>query len=270
VAWRLPYVQFNDAGATWPCLTFDCDNREAMADGLCDLPPYGWLVPTERGAHVTWVLAAPVAKHAAAREAPRRYLTAVSEYFHHRLGADPSFAGLSRNPLHSDAGTVWGSPAPYSLGQLASVIPFNWQRPRVPQTGIGRNRAMFEAGMKWAGDERNRYLPVLRMLQSIRDRVCGAFEADHPYTVSEMRATARYIERRRARWERDGWHKPAWLAKQRNIALIGGEKRRAGKADRDLAIIKAVADGMSMRAVARLHGLTVSTVHYIAHREGVR
>jgi len=31
-----------------------------------------------------------------------------------------------------------------------------------------------------------------------------------------------------------------------------------------------VADGMSMRAVARLHGLTVSTVHYIAHREGVR
>ena len=67
-------------------MTFDCDNRQAMAARLDDLPPYSWLVWTRRGGHVTWtLLAAPVGKHKAARGAPEAYLTGVSEFYHLRL-----------------------------------------------------------------------------------------------------------------------------------------------------------------------------------------
>ena len=65
-----------------------------------------WLVRTRRGGHVTWALAVPVGKHQ--RAAPEAYLSDVAEYYHLALGADPAFGGLSRNPAHPKADTVWG------------------------------------------------------------------------------------------------------------------------------------------------------------------
>ena len=107
-AWKYEYIVLADAGATWATMTFDCDNRQAMAAGLDDLPLYSWFVRTRRGGHVSWALAVPVGKHQAARAAPEAYLSAVAEYYHHELGADPAFGGLSRNPVHPKADTVWG------------------------------------------------------------------------------------------------------------------------------------------------------------------
>ena len=98
-AWAYPYLETTDAGATWATLTYDCDNRQAMASGLSELPPWNWFVETTRGAHVTWALAVPVAKHAAARAAPETYLSHVAEYYHAALGADPAFNGCSEETL---------------------------------------------------------------------------------------------------------------------------------------------------------------------------
>ena len=39
-AWDFSHIVLDDAGATWATMTFDCDNRQAMAAGLGDLPPY--------------------------------------------------------------------------------------------------------------------------------------------------------------------------------------------------------------------------------------
>ena len=64
-AWSFPYIVLDDAGATWATITLDCDNRQAMAASLDDLPPFSWLVRTRRGAHVTWTLSIPVGKHQA-------------------------------------------------------------------------------------------------------------------------------------------------------------------------------------------------------------
>ena len=84
---------------------------------------------------------------------------------------------------------------------------------------------------------------------------------------NELGYMARSIERYRLKWQRDG-HAPWWIAKQRRVALIGGEKRRAVTADRDAAIVEAVTvDGQSLRAVAREHGLTHQAVHHIVRRE---
>ena len=114
-AWDFCYIVLEDAGATWATITFDCDTRQAMAAGLDDLPPYPWLVRTRRGGHVSWALAVPVGKQQAARAGPEAYLAAVAEYFHHALGADPAFGGLSRNPAHPKA-------TPFGAGALRTRL----------------------------------------------------------------------------------------------------------------------------------------------------
>ena len=179
-------------GATWATMTFDCDNRQAMAAGLDDLPLYSWFVRTRRGGHVSWALAVPVGKHQAARAAPEAYLSAVAEYYHHALGADPAFGGLSRNPAHPKADTVWGRRKPYSLDELSSVIPFNWRKPRIAQTGIGRNRDLFMATCR--GDRRRAGADHGTCAESGRGRRIRAFE---PLPDSEVAGIARSVERYR-------------------------------------------------------------------------
>ena len=169
-AWSFPYIVLDDAGATWATITLDCDNRQAMAASLDDLPPFSWLVRTRRGAHVTWTLSIPVGKHQAARAAPEAYLSAVAEYYHHALDADPAFGGLSRNPAHPKADTVWGRRKPYSLDELSSIIPFNWRKPRIAQTGIGRNRDLFMATCR--GD---RGVSALTMAHALNRDVADAY-----------------------------------------------------------------------------------------------
>ena len=267
-AWGYMYIDQSDAGVVWATLTYDCDDRQALGDGLQELPPPNWITRTQRGGHCTWCLAVPVAKHGAARAAPEQYLARIAEYFHHALGADPSFSGLGRNPAHPDADTIWGRSEPYSMDELAAVIPHGWRRPQVPQTGVGRNCMMHDGGMRWAGRWENRDIAVIVALHTIREEVCGLFpDADHPYTIQEMEATAKVIEGYRAEWLRQGWHKPEYLDEKSRKGRKSGEVRRSRTAARDEAIVMAVASGVSRRAVAREHGLTDGAVRHIVNRD---
>ena len=225
-AWDFGYIVLDDAGATWATMTFDCDNRQAMAAGLDDLPPYSWFVRTRRGGHVSWALAVPVGKHQAARAAPEAYLSAVAEYYHHALGADPAFGGLSRNPAHPKADTVWGRRKPYSLDELSSVIPFNWRKPRIAQTGIGRNRDLFMATCR--GD---RGVPALTMAHALNRDVADAYGRE-PLPDSEVAGIARSVERYRRKWEQQG-HRSAWLARQaaRSAKQTGKARKRSASPD---------------------------------------
>lgn len=222
-AWAFPYIAIADAGSVWATITFDCDDRAAMAAGLADLPLYNWVTWTPRGAHLTWCLATPVAKHKAARAAPERYLAHIAEYYHAALGADPSFGGLARNPTHYDQTTTWGATEPYTMDQLHSVLPFNWKKPRLAVSTIGRNHDLFMAVCR-----ADRAIPALvvahTMAQDVRDKYP---DANHAFGDAEIAGIARSVERCRAKWDRQG-HKPAWLAKQRaRSARQTGKARKA-------------------------------------------
>ena len=52
--------------------------------------------------------------------------------------------------------TLWLRKDPYSLGELARVIPFGWRRPTVSRTGVGRNCDLFQSLIRWAGCPENR------------------------------------------------------------------------------------------------------------------
>ena len=121
--------------------------------------------------HIVWCLDEPVHRYPAARIDPLRYLAGIAEYYAHAVGADPAYSGvLAHNPAPLFKGpyrTTWGREEPYTLDQLASVIPFNWEPPTVRQTGVGRNVDLFEAGCRWAGRPMNKNLTVLPALMAV-------------------------------------------------------------------------------------------------------
>ena len=232
-AWRYPEVQYGDAGSSIAALVLDCDDPRAMGLGLPDLPPFNWMVerPANRHAHVVWTLDRPVHRYPSARPGPLRRFTHVAEYYASAVSADPGYAGvLAHNPAPRLKGgpyrTHWGREAPYNLDQLASVIPFGWEPPKLRRTATGRNCDLFEAGIRWAARPINARLDVLPALMAVNQ------EFAHPLPLSEVQATARSIERYRKEWERRGWHCPRWIARQaargRKGGIASGKARRPG------------------------------------------
>ncbi len=228
-AWSFPEVEYGNAGSSVAALVLDCDDPAALARGMADLPPPNWKVtrPANDHAHVAWTLATPVHRYPAARPEPLRLLAGVAEYYASATGADPGYSGvLSHNPAprlrQSDYVTTWGREEPYTLDQLATVIPFGWEPPTLRQTGIGRNVDLFEAGMRWAGRKVHEDISVVLALLVVNEQF------DHPLPFSEVLATARSIEKYRERWAARGWHRPAWIARQAARGKASGRARRPG------------------------------------------
>ena len=139
------------------------------------------------------------------------YLRHVSEFLHDELDADPRYSHtLTANPAAPPEGktTIWGTAKPYELGELSKVVPFNWKAPRVAQSGVGRNVDLYRDLMAWAGQKVNADLPALAAAH-VRN---GEFE--HPLSAAEVAATARSVERYRARWAVRGWHSRRFIARQ--------------------------------------------------------
>ena len=179
--------------------------------------------PDNGHSHAVWTLAVPVHKYPKARRGPLDYLTAIAEFYALTLGADTGYNGvLVHNPTATDYETRWGPELPYPLEQLARVIPFGWRAPDVRQTGVGRNCDLFQAGMAWAGREANARLDVFAALLIVNQRFA------HPLPLSEVRTTARSIDKYRERWTARGWHAPRWLARQAGRGQRSGAVRRVG------------------------------------------
>ena len=227
-AWQYPELEYGNAGSSVAALVLDCDNPQASAEGLFDLPPPNWIVwrPANDHAHVCWTLAYPVHRYPEARIGPLRYLAHIAEYYAYAVGADPSYAGvLAHNPVltrWTPYETVWGWKESRTLQQYAEVIPVGWKPPKVRQTGVGRNVALFEAGMQWAGREANAALPVLPALMLLNQNFTP------PLPPSEVEAAAKSIEKYRKRWAAHGQHCPRWLAKQAARGRASGRARFEG------------------------------------------
>ena len=227
-AWRYPELEYGKAGSSYAALVLDCDDPAALKRGMGDLPDPNWIVwrLSNHHAHVAWTLANPVHQHATSRLEPLRYLAWIAEYYAHAVGADPGYAGvLAHNPApryRTEYSTTWGCRTPYTLGDLANVIPFGWEPPKVRQTGVGRNVDLFESLLKWAARHENINVTVLSAAMIINQQFTS------PLTQSEVAATARSVERYREQWAARGWHCPRWIAKQSSRGKASGKARRHG------------------------------------------
>ena len=237
-AWNFPSIELR-AGNSWPVIILDCDGRDAtlrLADayisGRVSWP--NWVVTrsSSGGSHGVWCLGKPVHRGERARQSPLNQLARVSEYMAELVGADSGYAGvLTHNPMSRAHGpglrTTWGRREPYQLGELAEVIPFGWRKPKIPRTDAGRNSAIFESLMRWAGSPANAGIAVLAAANVQNDQY-----RNHPLgplDLGELAGIAKSVERYRARWAARGWHRPEWIERQRDRGRAGGLRPKRGK-----------------------------------------
>ena len=218
-AWSFSSVEFRSATA-FTTLVLDLDGLDGYCRGMLKVlereimcPNFAtWRSGGDRpgGAHFFWCLERPVLRGAGARQRPLKLLARVSEYMGQVVGSDVGYNGvLAHNPMTPDPGqhlkTEWMRKRPYSLDELAEVIPFGWKRPTVPRTAIGRNWMTVLALLKWAGSPVNQHLPVLPAAMSIYPQIMASFPgAGHPFPVSEVEGIAASVERIRSQWKAKG------------------------------------------------------------------
>ena len=161
-AWQYPELEYGNAGSSFAALVLDCDRPKAWRVGVCDLPPYSWLVlrPANDHAHIVWCLAEPVHRYPAARIDPLRYLAGIAEYYAHAVGADPAYSGvLAHNPAPLFKGpyrTTWGREAAlHPRTSSRTVIPFNWDAAYRPADKRGPQRRSIRGrdAMGWSSSE---------------------------------------------------------------------------------------------------------------------
>ena len=156
--------------------------------------------------------------------------------------------------------TNWLRKDPYSLGELARVIPFGWRRPTVSRTGVGRNCDLFQSLIRWAGCPENRENDCLAAAHVINQ----SFEL--PLPDSEVAGIAASVERYRKNWSYYTPTQRTLWGRERGIK--SGEARLKLTADRDKTIVQAVSEGRSLRDVAGEYGLSHVAVWKIVNRGG--
>ncbi len=220
--WNYQLVEWSRTGNSYAALGFDCDSLEAVERaaascmGAGDLPTPNIYASRTASGHVQvfYLLDRPVHRGEQARAKPLTYLARVSEFYRATLGADPGYMGvLSSNPVHGDYQTSYPHSTPYTLDQLAGVIPKGWRIPRVPTTGEGKNCSLFAALCKLAlGCSDDGLLTWALKLNS---------EFDPHLPDGEVRGAWKSVCRYRARWRVQG-HQQAWLFRQAARGRKGG------------------------------------------------
>ena len=272
-AWRFPEIELR-AGNSWPALILDLDGANALerlvyAADRGDVLQPNWIVTRRRGGgtHAVWNLRVPVHRGPGTKARPMKALARIAEYYADTLNADRGYrAVLTHNPMAAAHGprlvTTWGRLDPYRLGELGEVLPFGWRRPAVPATTIGRNCALFDALMRWAGSPSNAAFEVLPAAIASNQRFAVPLPAD------EVRGIAKSVERYRTRWKARGQF---YTPDQRTLwgqtrGVRSGQARRKRTADRDAAILEAIQSGRSLRDVGAEFGLTAEGVRWIVRR----
>ena len=270
-AWDYPSIELR-TGNSWPALVLDLDRLTAAEETYVravldnDLPAPNWIVQKHGGgAHVVYCLVDPVHRGAQAREKPLRLLARVSEWLGVELNADPGYVGvLTHNPAYSGSLVQltpwWIRPQGYELRELLDYVPTGWRKPKLPKTAIGRNCALFESLMSWAGSPRNIELAAEPVAWALNQ------ELDVPLGWTEIKGIARSVEKYRARWLAQGrFHTRteslAWSHSRRKAGL---RTRRNKARRRALQVQQLLAGGMKKAEIARELGLHRNTVHYLA------
>ena len=231
-AWAWPLVEWSRTGNSYAALAFDCDSRDAVerAAASCmaagDLPTPNVYATRTASDHVQvfYLLDRPVHRGAQALAKPLQYLSRIAEFYRASLGADSGFRSvLCSNPVHADYCTSYPRVDPYTLTDLAAVIPKHWRTPRLPTTAEGRNCFLFAALCKRGLRDTDRELEAFAHV--VNEQYVP------PLDRNEVRDILKSVLRYRARWREQG-HQRSFLFRQairgRKGGLRAGEVRRAG------------------------------------------
>ena len=284
-AWVQPLVEWARTPNSIVALAYDVDGREAV-ERLAAANLGGDRTPKPNiaiyrkltgHAHAIYTLRRPVLRGANARPFPLAVLGRCSEWLRLQLQADAGFAGvLVANPVHADYDSIWLRRQAYSLDELRAYIPRGWRQPRPPQTDAGRNSALFQALMQYAGSPDRTDADIRRYAEWLWTEI--DIVSPHAFTSAELHGIVKSVLRYRDRWRAQGWHVPHWIerqakrgrrntrAQQRRKGIRSGEVRRERTRERDRRILARLEGGNSIRVAAAAEDLPPSTVQSIRSR----
>ena len=256
MAWGRELIELSRTATSYAGLVFDCDSRESieLAAAACvgagpvAVPNFVSSRKASGHVHAGYFFRTPIHRTEAARLKPLAFLGRVSEFYRAALKADPGFRGvLCANPIHSDYSSTYPRHEPYSLAELATVIPRHWRVPKVALTAEGRNCSMFASlcrrGLRDTDVE----------LEAVAHKMNGKLSPS--LAASELRGVVRSVQRYRARW-RVGGHQLSFLVRQAKRGERSGAARRARIHERDIRIVCALEFGCSQREAAAALGVS--------------
>ena len=278
VAWKFPRLELR-TGNSFPVMLMDCDGMESVERLMGAVLGEDLRQPnviTMRKAsgnfHAAWMLAAPVHWGDTARQAPLQYLAHISEFYQHRLRADPGFTGvLTLNPIWAgpEFKTHWLRRAPYELAELAEAIPPGWCRPRVATSAVGRNVDLFQWAVEEAHRPRSARLIRAAAVKEVPEWIAivsthnDATWGENALPYNEMRHIARHA----AGYSLRQYSEERFSEIQQNRGQRSGKNRRKANRERDRAILADREAGLSLRAIASRHGVVHGTVQNVLRRE---
>lgn len=217
-AWKKPYINIRDGGACHAAIVLDCDDCERVEAGIEDLPCPNWVIRTNRGYHLAWALAVPVKK---LNRKACAYLDRIREYFEWKVGADPHFKGMGRNPLDKSQDVRWMRKEAYTFEELAKVRPQWWERYEDEDERASSNGGeVFYEALRWAGKREHLILDVRGKI----DEFCTESRIDLSDRFKGKMAER--IEGYRRKWEKNGWHKLGYREQKQRAGRLGGAKSR--------------------------------------------
>jgi hypothetical protein len=210
------YIQANQPNSL-SFMVFDLDYKKAiLAHEKSDVltPSFYTVDKKKTTAHAVYMLETPVHKNQHSKQSPQRLFATLEDIYGTRLGADKGYSGLvMKNPFHSEHSLYLPDETlcPVSLSEMADYVDFEQYNKQQKQQKIeeafseGRNIAVFDLVREWAYKEIRNYwgksykewLTVVQAkTENVWHNIQGNYNKQSPYSLSEMKATARSI----AKW----------------------------------------------------------------------
>lgn len=292
------YIQPNPPAVRFR-LVFDVDRPAgALAWSDSNLAPPNWAAtnPKNGHAHVGYEIDIPITVDPLVERAPVRFAAAIECAYRESMSADASYSGhLCKNPLHEHWITQVFRDDGYSLHELSEYVDLNRfsdKRKKLPEYGLGRNVALFNKLRLWAYKAINAYRPAgdfEAWHELVRDKAAAYNDFASALPANEVQHTAKSVatwvwqiapasavqfsrkqaERGARRHEKfkEEHGIVAYEKAQSQAALASAATKRErtrGKIIQAIGELTAKGESVTMRAVARLAGVSAPTLsqHY--------
>ena len=245
-AWQYPLLEWARTKIHYVAVALDVDASEAIervwtcALGTGPLPRPNVVMRRKASGHLhaVWLLRRPVYRVPSARVGPLRLYARIVEFYTRAIGAEVGYAAsLTANPFHAEYETTWpcedDGGGSYTLRALAKPLPRPAQSAEPVErldplaTLRGRHVWLTLAGLRAAGSRRHTDDEVAAAINKLHREEMPRF-ALAPLSQTDVDGIIDGIIRMRDVWRRrpEGWHDPAFLARQSHRGRKSGAERR--------------------------------------------
>lgn len=275
-ALSLRYIQANPGQILYQ-MVLDVDQDDSLVRALDQgkgLPMPSWVAQSPNGhAHAGYMLRTPVHMDAVDQRKAASLAARVEAGLRTLLPADPGYSGLlTKNPIHPDFDTWWGSSELHTLAGMAAQLGTRLPKSKPhnvtdveDRAGLGRNCLLFEEARHWAYSAWPRYSS-----DTLRDFIAAILghlillnaQLPVPLPASEVKGIAASI----GRWTWRKFSPRGFSEVQQRRGRKSGKVRTARALQREQDVLRLRAEGWRWQVIADSLGMSLDAAQSIARR----